>query len=105
MVKNPQGDTKNMKPQYEPKTTVQKLGYVVEECGEVLSAIGKAQRHGLENFNPEIPILSRETNRDWILRELNDLDYAVELLRKDLIAYGIENPNLMTPEEAKRYSK
>jgi hypothetical protein len=44
-----------MKPQYKPRTTNQKLGYLVEECGEVLAAVGKAQRWGLENFNPETP--------------------------------------------------
>jgi len=43
-----------MKPQYEPKTTEQALGYLVEECGEVLAAVGKTQRWGLESTNPEL---------------------------------------------------
>ena len=42
-----------MKPQYRPITLGQKLGYLVEECGEVLAAVGKTQRWGLESFNPE----------------------------------------------------
>jgi NTP pyrophosphatase (non-canonical NTP hydrolase) len=74
-----------MKSQYKPKTTNRKLGYLVEECGEVLAAIGKTQRWGLENFNPELPVEQRETNRDWILRELIDLLYAINMLREDLI--------------------
>lgn len=73
-----------MKPQYEPKTVEQALGYLVEECGEVLAAVGKTQRWGLESTNPEIPIEKQETNRDWILRELCDLELAIERARKFL---------------------
>lgn len=65
-----------MKPQYEPKSVEQKLGYLVEECGETLHAVGKTQRWGLESYNPE-PGASRETNREWILRELHDLKAAI----------------------------
>jgi NTP pyrophosphatase (non-canonical NTP hydrolase) len=70
-----------MKPQYEPKTTKQALGYLVEECGEVLAAVGKTQRWGLESTNPDIPPEQRETNRDWILRELEDLSGAIDRAR------------------------
>ena len=72
-----------MKPEYEPKTIDQKLGYLVEECGEVLAAVGKTQRWGLESFNPE-PGASRETNREWILRELSDLQNAIDIVRTTL---------------------
>jgi len=65
-----------MKPQYEPRNTKAKLGYFVEECGEVLAAVGKTQRWGLESRNPE-PGASQETNRQWILRELQDLKGAI----------------------------
>ena len=58
-----------MKPQYEPKTNLQRLGYVVEECGEVLQAIGKTIRWGLESVNPELPPEQQESNAAWILRE------------------------------------
>jgi len=69
-----------MKPEYRPVSIDQKLGYLVEECGEVLQAVGKTQRWGLESFNPE-PGASRETNREWILRELTDLEQAIEFVR------------------------
>jgi NTP pyrophosphatase (non-canonical NTP hydrolase) len=72
-----------MKPEYMPRTIDQKLGYLVEECGEVLAAVGKTQRWGLESVNPE-PGASRETNREWILRELGDLERAVYLVRRAL---------------------
>lgn len=37
-----------MKEIYKPETVEQKLGYLVEECGEVLSAIGKSIRWGIK---------------------------------------------------------
>lgn len=66
-------------PRYTPKTLEQKLGYLVEECGEVLQAVGKSQRWGLDSVNPELPVPvgERETNRDWLLRELHDLQRAI----------------------------
>ncbi len=72
------------KPHYEPRTLPQKLGYLVEECGETQAAIGKTIRWGLESFNPEVPEEERETNRDWILRELNDLEVAIKYVRDEL---------------------
>ena len=72
-----------MKPQYEPLTTEDKLGYLVEECGEVLAAVGKTLRWGLESVNPEIP-QPRETNREWILREIRDLKGAIRRVEKEL---------------------
>ena len=74
-----------MNPEYAPVTISEKLGYLVEECGEVLAAIGKTQRWGLESFNPE-PGASRETNRKWILRELADLENACRIVRSALDA-------------------
>lgn len=72
-----------MKPEYEPRTVQGKLGYLVEECGEVQAAIGKTFRWGLESFNPEAGA-SRETNRKWILREINDLEGAIARVRAAL---------------------
>ena len=72
-----------MKPQYRPITLEQKLGYLVEECGEVLAAVGKTQRWGLESYNPDIGPNS-ETNQEWILRELADLEEACRIVREAL---------------------
>lgn len=75
---------KPMKPQYVPKTLDQKLGYFVEEAGEAQAAIGKAIRWGLESVNPELPPEEQETNRNWILRELEDVERALLFLRDAL---------------------
>ena len=81
-----------MKPQYEPKTVAQTLGYLVEECGEVLAAVGKTQRWGLLSANPELPPEKQETNRDWILRELDDLEEACFRARQ---AIGVPTNSLI----------
>ena len=83
-----------MKPEYEPKTTDQCLGYLVEECGEVLHAVGKTQRWGLHSANPEIPLRERESNADWILRELRDLRRAINKVERALVAIGFELPSM-----------
>jgi hypothetical protein len=112
-----------VKPEYEPQTTEQALGYLVEECGEVLAAVGKTQRWGLDSRDPDDPgncrtcerfasehgrcqegcddrcsarcgcachtcdayIDPRETNREWILRELTDLEGAIERVRARIL--------------------
>lgn len=67
-----------MKPGYEPETLDQKMGHLVEECGEVLAAAGKSLRCGLGGGNPELPEDEREENVDWLLRELQDLQRTMD---------------------------
>lgn len=69
-----------MKSCYKPTNEQQYLGYLVEECGEVMSAVGKSQRWGLESFNPEIPEDDAEKIFEWILRELKDLRRAIKFV-------------------------
>jgi NTP pyrophosphatase (non-canonical NTP hydrolase) len=71
---------------YMPKTIEQKLGYVAEECGEVLAAVGKTIRWGVDSVDPTVPEAMQETNGDWILRELNDLKMAMFILEQELLA-------------------
>lgn len=82
-----------MKPKYEPKTVAQTLGYLIEECGEVLAATGKTIRWGVDSANPDIRLDHRESNRDWILRELKDLEGAVMRARE---ALDVPMPDLLT---------
>lgn len=71
-----------MKKCYTPRTVDQKLGYLVEECGETMAAVGKTLRWGLYSYNPEIPTEDREFNKDWIKRELKDLRRAIRIVEK-----------------------
>ena len=75
-----------MKQEYKPETDNQKLGYFIEECGEALAAVGKAQRWGLNSVNPELPEDEQEDNRAWIRRELRDLTRAIRYVREVLDA-------------------
>ena len=51
---------------------------LAEECGEVVQAVGKALRFGLEDSRPE----AMATNAQDISREINDLIAVVELLEE-----------------------
>lgn len=66
-----------MTPGYEPKSQEEAIAHLSEECGEVVTAIGKAMRFGLDSYNPELPPEQRETNRQWITREVADLILAI----------------------------
>jgi hypothetical protein len=63
------------------------IGRFIEECGEALAAAGKTIRFGWQSRNPipdasPIPLDLRETNEDWLRREINDLEVAIARLRK-----------------------
>ena len=61
-----------------------KIGKFIEECGEALAAAGKCVRFGMYSYNPMLPEDQRETNRDWLKRELADLKEAIAMLEKQL---------------------
>lgn len=73
-----------MLPEYEPKTFNEKLGYLIEEAGEVLAAAGKTIRWGLESTNPDYP---GETNAEWLERELVDLKRAIRYVTSELESF------------------
>jgi NTP pyrophosphatase (non-canonical NTP hydrolase) len=73
-----------MKKEYKPETFKQKLGYLIEECGELQSALGKTIRWGLNSFNPELPAEEQESNREWILREIKDVKRAIGFVEKSI---------------------
>ncbi len=56
------------------------LAHAVEEAGEFLAAAGKTQRWGPDSVNPLLPADQQETNLAWLLRELNDLQQALNRL-------------------------
>ena len=73
------------------------LAHIVEECGEVIAAAGKAQRWGLQSFNPTLPASQQETNLNWLLRELNDLNEAVDRF-KEAVSNNIMRQMLKGPK-------
>lgn len=63
------------------------LSHVIEECGEVLAAAGKLQRHGIYSVNPLLPVEQQETNINWLIRELVDLKQAISRFESELEGY------------------
>ncbi len=64
------------------------LAHVVEECGEVLAAIGKTQRWGRFSVNPLVDEKLQETNQAWLKRELKDLREAIDRLEATMRGPG-----------------
>ena len=60
------------------------LGYFIEECAEALVAAGKTVRYGWDSYNP-LRGASRETNEEWLKREIIDLEHAIERLKKSRV--------------------
>ena len=54
---------------------------VIEEASEVIKAICKAKRFGLKNCNPHKP---GRSNRQEILSEMLDLEYALAEYKQEL---------------------
>jgi len=71
-----------MKPQYEPQTLETAIAYLVEECGKVLAAAGKSLRWGVDSVNPELLPDKQERNIEWLLREMEDLNTAMDRVSK-----------------------
>jgi NTP pyrophosphatase (non-canonical NTP hydrolase) len=61
-----------------------RLSHFIEECGEALAAAGKTQRWGVDNYNPFVPLDQRETNLEWLKRELADVRQAIDRLEQSI---------------------
>lgn len=70
-------------------------GKAIEETGELLAALGKSLRWGWDSFNPELPKATRETNADWVRREIADVRGALNNLEKEMNDPEGEMPNHM----------
>lgn len=56
----------------------ERLAWLMEECAEAQQAIGKILRHGYNSKNPFDP--NHEGNRADLLREIRDINAAVNLM-------------------------
>lgn len=77
------------KAQDEPKTAADRLGYLVEKCGGVLQAAGKALRSRCGSVHPEPPRKEQETDGRWLRREVAKLNAAIERIESGL-EHGVE---------------
>ncbi len=73
-----------MKDEYTPWGEEQTIAYLVEELGEAIAAAGKLLRWGEHSTNPELKPGDEtygETNGEWLLRELVDVEEAIKRTR------------------------
>ena len=65
-----------------------------EECAEVIQAVSKVRRFGIDNYKPGKP----KTNREHLEEELGDLLAMVDImLEQDIVSWG----NLEVAKKAK----
>lgn len=62
------------------------VGKAIEELGELQAALGKTLRWGWRSYNPELPPDARETNVDWVRREIKDVRNALDNLEQEISA-------------------
>jgi len=75
--------------------TKEVMDILQEECAEVIQAISKISRFGLDNLKPGKP----KTNREHLEEELGDLQAMVDILQElDIVSFS----NIERAAEAKR---
>ncbi len=77
-----------MDKRYLQKGFNKQLSHVIEECGEVLSAAGKLQRWGKDSVNPLLSPEDQESNIDWLMREINDLEQTIARFKNTVLEAG-----------------
>ena len=73
-----------------------------EECAEVIQAVSKISRFGLDNYKPGKP----KTNREHLEEELGDLYAMIEILQDmDIVSWtNIEKAAEAKKEKLKQWS-
>lgn len=75
--------------------TKEVMDILQEECAEVIQAVSKISRFGLDNLKPG----KAKTNREHLEEELGDLQAMVEILQElDIVSFS----NIEKAAEAKR---
>ncbi len=79
----------------------ERLSILIEECGEVIQAIGKIMKHGYNSTHPETSV----TNRDTLETEISHVLFAVNYMmdRGDIDAVKIATHHLEKKEAIKPY--
>lgn len=65
---------------YQPVNADQAVAWLVEECGEVVQAAGKAYRFGLHATHPDTGV----SNHQKLKEEIADLERAIFTVRRFL---------------------
>jgi NTP pyrophosphatase (non-canonical NTP hydrolase) len=73
-----------------------------EECAEVIQAVSKISRFGIDNYKPGKP----KTNREHLEEELGDMLAMIDILQDmDIVSYAnIERAQAAKIEKLKKWS-
>jgi len=84
------------------KTTNEVMDILQEECAEVIQAVSKIRRFGMDNAKPGKP----KTNREHLEEELGDLYAMIDILQElDIVSWaGIEKAAEAKREKLKTWS-
>ena len=84
------------------KQTKEVMDNLQEECAEVIQAISKISRFGLDNLKPGKP----KTNREHLEEEIGDLMAMIDILQQmDIVSYAnIEKASEAKVEKLKQWS-
>jgi len=78
----------------DPKTK-EVMDILQEECAEVIQAVSKISRFGIDNFKPGKP----KTNREHLEEELGDMLAMIDILKELGV---VSEANLAAANEAKK---
>jgi NTP pyrophosphatase (non-canonical NTP hydrolase) len=78
------------------------MNILSEECAEVIQAVSKINRFGMDNYKPGKP----KTNREHLEEELGDLMAMIDILQEmDVVSYtNIERAAEAKHEKLKQWS-
>jgi len=78
------------------------MNILSEECAEVIQAVSKINRFGMDNYKPGKP----KTNREHLEEELGDLMAMIDILQEmDVVSYAnIERAAEAKHEKLKQWS-
>ena len=78
------------------------MNILSEECAEVIQAVSKINRFGMDNYKPGKP----KTNREHLEEELGDLMAMIDILQEmDVVSYtNIEKAAEAKHEKLKKWS-
>jgi len=81
---------------------IEVMNILQEECAEVIQAVSKINRFGLDNLKPGKP----KTNREHLEEELGDLMAMIDILQSmDIVSYNnIEKAQTAKIEKLKQWS-
>ena len=84
------------------KNVKEVMDILQEECAEVIQAVSKISRFGLDNYKPGKP----KTNREHLEEELGDMLAMIDILQDmDIVSYNnIERAQTAKIQKLKKWS-